>query len=224
MIRTLAINLGYTAVGTLLISFLIYIIKFRRLPIAMQFLGFFLGLNLTTEILSRILFHFKINNLYLLHIYTFFEFLVWSIFYYYLIWRTGNSKKYFKIFVSLIGLTIILNSIFLEPTTGFNSNAKTLVQIILIGYAIYYIFINFGVTDFSIKENQSILWINFAVMLYYSGSLFIVMFMKMIHSNDADTTSYNGFWLFNALLNAIFQLLILISIWKVAFSKTKSLS
>lgn len=224
MIRTLAINLGYVAVTTLVLSIVIYLLQFRKIPNGIKLIGFFLGLNLVTEIISKVLFHFRINNLYLLHIYTLFEFLALSLFYRYLFNKKGKMQSSYWPFVLVVSILIILNSIFLEPFTGFNSNAKTLVQIIIIGYAIYYFFINFGITDFSKPENQSELWINFAAMLYYSGSLFIVMFMKMLIENDSDTKAHNGFWLFNALLYVIFQLLILVSIWKVAFSKTKSLS
>ncbi len=224
MIGKVAISLGNIAVAILTISLLLYLIKFRKLPIDIKVLGYFLVLNLLTEIISKTLFSAGTNNLYLLHIYTFFEFLTWSLFYRYLFKGNENIRKYHWPFVLIVAVLIVLNSIFLEPITGFNSNAKTLVQIIIIGYAIYYFFLNFGITDFSKSENQSLLLINFATILYYSGSLFIVMFMKMLISNESSTTSYNGFWLFNALLNAIFQLLILISIWKVAFSKTRFLS
>lgn len=224
MIGKVAISLGNIAVAILTISLLLYLIKFRKLPIEIKVLGYFLVLNLLTEIISKTLFSAGTNNLYLLHIYTFFEFLAWSLFYRYLFKGNENIRKYHWPFVLIVAVLIVLNSIFLEPITGFNSNAKTLVQIIIIGYAIYYFFLNFGITDFSKSENQSLLLINFATILYYSGSLFIVMFMKMLISNESSTTSYNGFWLFNALLNAIFQLLILISIWKVAFSKTRFLS
>jgi hypothetical protein len=224
MVRTIAISFANTAVTILVISLILYLLKFRKLPIEIKVMGLFLTLNLLTEVISKSLFELGVNNLYLLHIYTFFEFLTWSLFYKYLLNSKSKIKNYYWPFVCFIAVLIILNSIFLEPVTGYNSNSKTLVQIIIIGYAIYYFFSNFGITDFSIPENQSVLWINFATMLYYSGSLFIVIFMKMLISNDSDTTSYNGFWLFNALLNVIFQLLILVSIWKVAFSKTRSLS
>ena len=224
MIKTLALSLADIALGLLVISFLLCLLRFKRLPVDIRIIGFFLILNLVTEIISRVLFTSGTNNLYLLHIYTLFEFLTWSLFYKYQFTTKEKVQKFYWPFVFIIAVLIILNSIFIEPITGFNSNSKTLVQLIIIGYAIYYFFINFGITDFSTPENQSALWINFATMLYYSGSLFIFMFMKMLVSSDTDTTSINSFWLINVLLNVIFQFLILISIWKVAFSKTKSLS
>lgn len=224
MVKTLAINFGNIAVTILAISFILYVVKFRKLPKEIKIIGLFLSLNLLTEILSRSLSGIGENNLYLLHIYTLFEFLVWSLFYKYLFNKKEKNHNYYWPSVFLIAVLLILNSMFLEPISGFNSNAKTLVQLILIGYAVIYFFNSFGKTDFSTKENQSILLINFAIILYYSGSLFIFMFAKLLETNDVSPLSFDGFWLFNALLNAIFQLLILVSIWKVAFSKTKSLS
>ncbi len=224
MIKTLALSFADISFGLLTISTLLFLFRFRKLPIDIKIIGLFLVISLIAEITSRDLAASGTNNLYLLHIYTFFEFLTWSLFYKYQFRTKEKVQKFYWPFIVIIALLIILNSLFLEPITGFNSNTKTLVQIIIIGYAVYYFFINFGVTDFSKTENQSVLWINFASMLYYSGSLFIFMFMKTLYSSDVDAEIIDSFWLINVILSVIFQLLILISIWKVAFSKTKSLS
>ena len=168
----------------LIISIGIISIRYRRIPLIIKLLGLYLVVNLCTEFYARWLTNRKINNLFLLHIYTLLEFLTWSLFYKYLFKKSVKDwfQKYFWVIISFISILIILNSTFLEPTTGFNSNAKTLVQIILIGYAIAYFFRSFGKIDFSETINQSIILINFAVLLYYSGSLFIFMFTNCIYN------------------------------------------
>ena len=68
MIKTLALSLADIALGLLVISFLLYLLRFRRLPVDIRIIGLFLILNLVTEIISRVLFTSGTNNLYLLHI------------------------------------------------------------------------------------------------------------------------------------------------------------
>lgn len=224
MIKEIAISISFLSPIILLISVLIYLAKYNRLPSLIKTLGIFLLISIATEIFSKYLSFLKVNNLFLLHIFTLLEFISWSLFYKLLFKEKEEVQKYSWYFIITVSLLIIINTMFIEPYTGFNSNAKSLVQIILISYAIYYFFRSFGVVDFSQPINKAISFINFAVVLYYSGSLFIFMFSRFLMSDNVSNIIQEGFWLLNALLNLVFQILILIAIWKIAFNKKKSLS
>lgn len=182
---------------------------------------FYLLIYAIISIWSFTLFNQGKNNLPLLHIYTILEFITLSFFYQTLLKNKSFFGKGFKIFMSLIVTILIANSIFLESIYGFNSNAKALVQITLIGYAIYYFFSVFGKVDFSKPTNQADLLVNFAILLYYSGSLFIFMFMKMLIQQNVLREQTIGFWFFHSLLLVIFQLLILVAVLKKIFTSKR---
>lgn len=222
MIKEFAVFGSRIAVACLLISCFFFLIKFRKFPVPIKVLGLFLIINLVVELYANWLSYQQKSNIFLLHVYTLFEFLTWSFFYRFLFQDKKWVQIIFPWFVILGGGLIIANTVFLEPLTGFNSNAKTLVQITLISSAVYYFFNSFGKVDFTKPNPFSIGLINFAVILYYSGSLFIFMFSKMLEDNEVADARQYLFWAINAVLNLIFQILILISLWKVAFRKTKS--
>lgn len=222
MITQFAIFASNIGVALLLINVLLFAIRKRKMPLSVQRLGWFLLLCLVTEVAAKSLFYLKINNLFLLHIYTLLEWLAWSYFYYHLFKQHTRIRKLIPYVSLILSVLIVLNSLFLEPLSGFNANAKTMVQCTLIAYAVYYFFTAFGKIDLDKAVPRGLTFINFAAILYYSGSLFIFMVPKFLQSLGIASAQINGLWAVNALLLLVFYSLILISLWTVAFQKTKS--
>ncbi len=189
----------------------------KKLNIPFQRLCYFLIWNLLTEILAFIFMRLGYNNLPLLHIYTLGEFLLLSYFFKSLLTKPVFLRTAFWYFVIAGSLFIIINSLFFQSVFGFNTFAKTFVQISIIGYAILYFYNLVENPLFSVAISKSIRLINSAILVYYSGSLFIFM-CSNVYLKDMQV--YVPFWAFNAFLNFIFQLLILIGLWKVFFKKT----
>lgn len=213
-----------TALVVLGASVLMYAIRFRHLPVEFKALGIFLIIDLVTELAATWTLYQRINNLPLLHIYTLLEFASLSLFYRAVFASRVGFQRYFWPFIGVVSALVVANSIFLEPPTGFNSNAKTLVQITLMGYAVFYFFNAYGKMDFSKPRYLAQGLVNTAVLLYNAGSLFIFMFAKILQQSNLSSSAQHGFWMFNALLFLIFQLLVFIAIWKAAFRQTKSSS
>lgn len=207
----------------LAISVLIWLIRYRQLPSALQVLGCFLAIDLAIELLAGYLSSKRTNNLPLLHLLTFCEFIFFSFFYYHLIRTLSLHKRQFFVFISLVVAFLVVNSAFIQSIYSFNSIAKGLVHLILIIYAIWYFYqlSSLGPDDAN-TAGRPLRLINSAVLLYYSGSLFIFMFTNFIQANDL--RMHRGFWAFNAGLNVVFQLLVLIGLWLTAFRQTKSSS
>ena len=222
MLQSLVLHASQYSVYILGLNLLILLFCFKRIPAQVSAIVFYLLVGFATELYSYYLAKHNINNLFLLHIYTLLEFMTWSYFYYRLFQNKKWFQKVFPWFVAAISVLIIANTIFFEPLHGFNSNAKTTVQFILITYAIYYFFDVFGKIDLTKPLLRSLSFINFAVILYYSSSLFIFMFPKMLIGIGMTRQEINALWAINSLLAFIFQSLILISLWTVAFRKTKS--
>ena len=171
---------------------------------------------LAIQIIAKIIALYKGNNLPLLHLYTMIEFVLISLFYKEILFNKLKIGQYFYYFIGLIVLIIVGNSIFIEPLRGFNSNAKGLTQLIIISYSIIYFFNRLSI-DVS-KKNLILNRINAAILLYYSGSLFIFVFAKILVKKSSILNNY--FWDFNALLYLVFQILILIATWRLVFPKS----
>lgn len=204
----------------LLINVILSFIYLWRQSSMLRYFSGLLTFSLLIQILAHIIwfqhqFTKQANNLYLLHFYTVVEFVLISLFYHQLFQVNWFWKKLALWFIGFITLLIIANSIFLQPITVFNSNAKTLTQSIFIAYAI-----TFFLQDTHNKENlyfSSLKTINSAILLYYAGSLFIFMFGNVFFQLDE---FHKIFWVANALLYLIFQLLVFTAIWQ--FRQTKS--
>lgn len=208
---------GNVAIACLLVNVGLCLFHLKKLSTPFQRLAYFLIWSLLIEISARVFAFYGINNLPLLHVYTLGEFILLSWFYKSLIAKPVLFQNKYLYLVIVGCILIILNSIFFQSIFEFNPLAKTFVQIIIISYAVLYFY--------NLTENQSLApiiekslrLINSAILLYYSGSLFIFMCGQI--SFDS-TDLYKIFWIFNAILNLIFQVLILWAIWKVVSRKT----
>lgn len=191
----------------LAISVALAIFNRKRLPGVFKMLGLYLGWNLFIEVITFIPVR-GTNNLPLLHLYTLVEFVLFTLLYKRLELFKSWSISAFWTYLISISVLIILNSIFLQSIYTYNSYAKALVQVLLIVYAVGYMF--------KLKEpgveSGSLNLMNAAVLLFYSGSLFVFMFGNILESEQYRDL----FWQINLLLNLLFQILILISLWKAS--------
>ena len=209
--------LGFADSSLLLISFVLILLYWNRLNTALKFFGAFIGLSFLVQT-SAFTIPYLIkgyNNFWLLHLLTLGEFIFLSLFYYHLFKENDRFQKFIRIFLPIVSLLIISNSIFLEPITGYNSNAKALTQLFIISYAIYYFYIVSTKEILTDNYNKALHIINSGILLYYAGSLFIFMFGKIA----MDIVEWKLFLIFNATLYFIFLIIVLIGLWKVIFKQ-----
>jgi hypothetical protein len=206
----------------LILNILLLMARYHQIPTIIKRIAPFIILTLIIEVYSTYLTKNNRPNLFLLHIYTLMEFIAWAFFYQLLFRSHKRFQQIFPYFITIISFLIIANTVFIEPLSGFNSNAKSTVQIIFITLAIVYFFQTFGRIDLTQSTPRSLILINFAIILYYSGSLFIFMFSKLLNNNNVAQPQQYGLWTINALLYFIFLILLFLSIWIVAFRPMKS--
>lgn len=198
----------------------------------LKYLFLYIFLLTLIEIAAKVVvFYFKENNLPLLHLLTLGELILLSLFYRKIIAKPNFKSKGFLYFIAFISILIICNSIFLQSIFIYNSYAKSLVQGIIIAYAILY-FYNLTVhiepqsyyknnildIDLNSQNQKSLRLINSSILLYYSGSLFIFMFGNHYKQNQ---DIYLMFWVFNAALALLFYILLFFSIWQMVYQARK---
>lgn len=205
----------------LLLSCILGLRYWKMLPRAIRVLVVYLVFNFLIEIGARIASILYAQNLPLLHVYTFGELWLFSLFYNQILDKNSIFKRYFYwILGASLGL-VLLNTIFLQGIFELNSFAKTLVQILIILYALDYAFRFSDVEESNPVLNNALQLVNAAILIYYCGSLFIFM------SSQFEVQMGKGIrilWKINAFLNLIFQIMVLIALWKVIFNRPKSFS
>lgn len=217
LLHVFYVNIGNLAVVCLLLNVILSLWGYKRFSTPFRRLCYFLIWNLLIEISARTFTYMGHNNLPLLHLYTLGEFVLLSWFYKSLMSKPRIFQDKFGLFLAIGGILIIGNSFFFQSIFGFNAIAKTAVQITIISYAVLYFYHLTETQPFSRDIEKSLRLINSAIIVYYSGSLFIFMCSQISFDNSE---LYEFFWAFNAVLNLIFQLLILWGIWRVTFLKT----
>lgn len=190
----------------------------KRLPNPMQVLAIFLFFNLFIEIAARIASHVWRQNLPLLHLYTLGEYLLLSAFYWQILDRESVFRRYFNWIVGGVFLLVVLNSVFLQKLTEFNSYAKTLVQILIILYALDYAF---RFSEQSLSDtvlNRMLRLINAAILVYYCGSLFVFMSSQFEIKTQG---ALRILWHINTVLNLIFHIIVFYALWIITFPPQK---
>ncbi|MDX1913840.1 MAG: hypothetical protein SFV22_20250 [Saprospiraceae bacterium] len=192
-----------------------------RFPYSLKILVVFLLFNLIIEIGARVAGFIFQQNLPLLHLYTLGELVLFSLFYREILDDSSQFKQHYKKITTPAIALVILNTLFVQGLFEFNSYAKTLVQVLIILYALDFAF-RFSEKDLPDTDfNKTLRMANSAVLLYYCGSLFIFMASQFeIESKGA----FQVLWDINSALNLIFQIVMLITLWKVVFRHPKSSS
>ncbi len=217
LLQQVYLRMGDLAVLCLAVNVMLCLYKFKQLDTPLRIFCYFLTWNLSIEVAARICSYTVENNLPLLHLYTLGEFLLLSIFYKSLMVKSEGAQQKINYFILVGAVLIILNSIFLQSIYGFNTIAKTAVQLTIISYAILYFYNLTNNQSLSEQAGKSLRLINSAILVYYSGSLFIFMCSQV---SFVESDLYVFFWAFNAALYLTFQLLVLWGIWKMVFQKT----
>lgn len=205
----------------LALSCIFSLVNWQKQFSVVGFLSFYLFLNLATEIIVYCLRGTGINNLPLLHLYTLGEFVIYSLMYLSFFKLDNKNKRLAGLLTFLVSILIILNSVFVQSIWGFNSYAKTLVQCVIIIYSLSYFFLNYmnKIKNGIIRKVR--LFINATILIYYSGSLFVFMFSDYFLRVLGGTP--RELWIINISLNFLFQVAILVTVWKV-FNNRKSIT
>jgi hypothetical protein len=210
---------GDLAIAVLTLAILLCLFRMKNLNIPLRRLMYFLIWNLLIEVAARLFIIKGINNLPLLHVYTVGEFILFSWFYKSLISKPGWFRNKFWVIVSGVTIFMIANSLIFHLGGDYNSTSKTVAQVIIISYAVLYFYNLTNIQTISKNDSKGLSLVNSAVLIYYSGSLFIFMFSQAIREYPEWIKT---FWAFNAVLNLFFQLLVFFGIWKVVYKKTPS--
>lgn len=199
------IDIDFFSFISIFIPVVVGLFCYRRVFTTSKILIVFLVTTAILEIIGTVACYFYWNNLFLFHLHTYIEFAAYSI----ILSRLIRSKVVKQIITALISAFILfslVNSLFLEDITGFNSIQRHIEATLIIGYCLVYVFELKQYNDFSLSENPYLIFA-LALLLYFSGSLFLFIFSRsMFATGDDSDWVIHGY--LNIFLNLIFAIVI----------------
>lgn len=167
-------------------------------------------LGVITEVISSTLWHWKVNNLPLFHIYPLIELGLLSLIYR----RVLNETCGLNLIPFLSGGVIIfslINSLFFQSIFTFSSNAITLESALLVFYALSYFYTLLKKEAVNELELHPMFWINCGVLIYFSGSFIIYAYSNYMLSKSLEVQDI--MWTFHAVFNIIIHLFFARALW-----------
>lgn len=208
-------------VTTILSSLLaiLLIIKYYTLNSSLKLVAVYLIGSAAIDIVSSAFFEIQESNLKFLHLFALFEIIVISKIFQLSYW---NFKSHLKIeFIGIpVALFVILNTIFLQDLTIYNTYSLALVSIVILGYCIYYFFL---LLDFNDSNYEFIVlkWFIYTLFFYHSISLIIMFLGNLLKTIDTESQVY--IWLFRVFI-ILASKVILIFYFSKLFLKSSKLS
>ncbi|GAB3996297.1 hypothetical protein GCM10028807_38490 [Spirosoma daeguense] len=195
----------------LIISVGIAIVRRRFLQAELVYIGLFLLLSLIGELVSLTLSKLHIPNLFLLHLYTPIEFNIIALFY-----RRFFSNFYPKWLVIALLLIfnsfVILNVLFVQPLTVFNTYSRGLESLMVIGLAVLCFYKMLTELDVKHPETYPVFWINTGFLLYFAGSLILFVLANITIEQPNQSLSLMS-WGLHSCLFVLMHLAIGLGLW-----------
>ncbi|WP_108804739.1 hypothetical protein [Aquimarina sp. Aq107] len=203
-------NITLVAFILLFLPLVVAIVRYKFLNSSQRKLSILVLCIVIVEITSRLLWYKKINNLPVYHFYIIIEFIL--IIY---IYRDELSRLFPKLFFAIlsIGFTIfsIGNTLFLQDINTFNSNATTLLGIIVIFLSLSYFYALLKEVKYSALETNPMFWINAGFLIYFSSNL-ILFFINNNMFQGSTEASYLV-WGLHAIVNIVLTIFYTIALW-----------
>lgn len=146
------------------------------------------------------------QNLVILHIYTVVELLLLTAYFKHLAHKMDNQFPFIPI-TAVVSVLCVLNSLFIQPTTIFNSYSATLQAITLIFYClvIFYMLVDQEYGSYTVAK-----WAVSSLLLYHLVSLLVLaasnIFLDSFQSDDLIL------WLVRAIVSLIVKVIWIVAI------------
>ncbi|WP_103864391.1 hypothetical protein [Aquimarina sp. I32.4] len=201
--------LGNLSSFIVIIPLLLSITKFKSLNTIQIRLLHLLILVFIVESISNILWRKKINNLPVYHFFTVIQFLLIIN-----IYREVLSYIYSKSFFIIIGIGFIIfaiiNTVFLQNLYTFNSNATTVLGVLVVFFSLSYFYVLLKEAKYSPLENNPMFWINSGFLIYFSSSL-ILFYINNSMFKGSTEASYLV-WGLHAVVNIVLMIFYTVAI------------
>ncbi|MEN9998640.1 MAG: hypothetical protein RI922_1630 [Bacteroidota bacterium] len=119
------------------------------------------------------------NNMHLKHVLAHLEISVFSLYYYFLLERKLFRKLIQILFIGFVIFSII-DTLYYEPFSVYPSNIGFVYGLMIILYSLLFFFEIYEKGDVLYIERHPHFWINSALIIYYSGTLILGLFVNYL--------------------------------------------
>lgn len=188
-------------------------INYRKLDKKLSLLFYFVCFGFSIDLITNILiegFGLK-NTLVFLHLYVPLEFLLLGFTYLYAL-RGYFNNKFLLVIIVGFEFYCLINPIFFQNINEY-THARSISSLLLILLSILYFHKVVIEAKIESLSKEPMIWINTAVLIYFSGNLFYNVLFSFILDYSREFSKMTTYYF--VVLTAFFYLLIAIGFWKV---------
>jgi hypothetical protein len=180
------------------VAALIAAFNYNRIDRKLNSLKIYVFFAAFMQLLQLVLWFKQVNNLFLLHFFVPIEFALLAYFYQSILQPLINRKIIWFIIV-LFSVFSIINSLFFQKITTFNSYALTVENILLTTMSIvtFIILLNRRVGLSKTTIGPAITWINYGIFINFSTTLILVYFSNFLVLHQSNKILSYIAWLLN---------------------------
>lgn len=194
-----------------LLPLLIGLINFKYLGASLKPVILLLIFILITEIISSSLSDRGINTYPVIRMYTIIEFC--CLFVFYKRFFDAHVKiKFLKIVVPAFLLAAAADVFVLNSINSSDTLASSVEGVCIITFSVSAFYLIMKKMLYSNLLDEPFFWINSAYLIYFSGTLFLFIFLNYIVKNHIE--NYSKIYIINSILNLVNYSLITIGFWK----------
>jgi hypothetical protein len=155
--------------------------------------------------------YYNINNMFIFNIYGIIEAILLIEFYKRFLNQFFQSKVHL-ILITLFTLLFIYNTFLSHKFKNIDNISTSIESIIFILYALISFYFILKNLVFENLYHTPFFWINTAILLYFSGNLFLFTFSSYLESHES---TYLKLYLIHSNLNILTYILFSIGFWKI---------
>lgn len=212
-------DLGDLAALIILVPFLFGLLRYKYFNESLKWLFGFVSYGVLNEISTLVFYYYDFNDtMPKRHLYTFISFLFLGLFYNSL-FRGFFRNNWILIIVILFEVYFLINSFFIQSIYEYPGLDRSISILIVVLFSILYFYKTMVETKITDLFNEPLIWINTAILIYYSGNLFFNILFKIIFEYSLEFGKLT--FLYLKILNAIFYILITVGFLKVKTTTSK---
>ncbi len=197
---------------SILIPFFIGIYRYRQFNKNLRFVFYFVIFGTITEIVTRIIIYSgATNTLPVTHIYLMIEFLILGLFYTHVLQDIIRKRVMLGIII-LFEIYCLINTLFLQSIFEYPSIPQSVSKLLLVGFSILFFYKTMIETSVPNLWKEPLIFINIAILVYYSGNLFYSLLFNLILEYSREFSKITQYYF--AGLMTLFYILIAIGFWK----------
>jgi len=197
-----------------ILPFIVGLVCIRHLGPLQKLLWLLVCCSIITELLAFLIIKYQDtpNNLPVYNLYVIFSFAFIN-----RIYAKGLNNKIFTplfnwLLVFFGGFTLV-NLIFLQPITTYNTNLIILSYTFYIAMCIIYFYRDLKESSLN-QPKKPIFWLSTGMLIYYSGSLMLFVFINQIIASSKEVIEMC--WTLNAILFVLLNIFYALALWTPA--------